>query len=65
MIQLNEFISPSEGKTIAGRFSIDWAKSFEGIKIPHRKQGCLESKNRFFCSNCVEKCEMNCLNCDI
>ena len=38
MIKLDEYISLSEGKTVSGRFSIDWTKTFERIKIPHRKQ---------------------------
>ena len=46
MIKLEEHISLSEGKTVPGRFSIDWTKTFEGIKIPHRKQDC---------SNCNKK----------
>ena len=45
MIQLNEYISLSEGKTVSVRFSIDWTKTFEGIKIPHRKQNCLDCDN--------------------
>ena len=40
MIKLDEYISLSEGKTVSGRFSIDWTKTFEGIKIPHKKQNC-------------------------
>ena len=43
-IELNELISLLGGKTLSGRVSIDWTKSFESIKIPHRKQGCLECK---------------------
>ena len=35
MIKLDEYISLAEGKTVSGRFSIDWTKTFEGIKIPH------------------------------
>ena len=34
MIKLNEFISLSEGKTVSGRFSIDWTKTFKETKIP-------------------------------
>ena len=30
MIKLEEYISLSEGKTVSGRFSIDWTKTFEG-----------------------------------
>ena len=43
MIKLNEFLSLSKGKTISGQ-TFDWAKSFEGIKIPHRKLDCLDCK---------------------
>ena len=32
MIKLNEGISLSEGKTVSGRFPIDWTKTFEGRK---------------------------------
>ena len=32
MIKRDEFISLSEGKTIFGRFSFDWTKTFEGKK---------------------------------
>ena len=38
MIKLEEFISLSEGKTLSGRFLNDWTQTFEGIKIPQRKQ---------------------------
>ena len=62
LIKLNEYISLSEGKTVSGRFSIDWTKTFEGIKIPHRKQGCA---NRGKCSDCVIKPKMNCFNCEM
>ena len=62
MIKLNEFISLSEGKSVSGRFSIDWTKTFEGIKIPHRKQDCLDCDNGKICSDCVIKPKMNCFN---
>ena len=65
MIKLNEYISLSEGKTVSGRFSIDWTKTFEGIKIPHRKQDCSECDNRKICSDCVIKPKMNCFNCEM
>ena len=39
-IKLPKIISLSEGKTVPGRFSIDWTKIFEGIIKPHRKQNC-------------------------
>ena len=63
MIKLNEFISLSEAKTISGRFSIDWTKTIEGIKIPHRKQDCLDCDNKKLCSNFVIEPKMNCFNC--
>ena len=45
--KLDEFISLSEGKTVSGSFSINWTKKFKGIKIPHRKQSCLDcDKNK-------------------
>ena len=47
-IKLNEYISLSEGKTVSGRFSIDWTKTFEGIQIPHRKQNCVDCNNKKF-----------------
>ena len=54
-MKLNESISLSEGKTVAGRFSTDWTKSFEGIKKPHRKQNCSDCDNGKLCSDCVKK----------
>ena len=63
MIKLNEYISLSEGKTVSGRFSIDWRKTFEGIKIPHRKQDCSDCDNRKICSDCIIKPKTNCFNC--
>ena len=65
MIKLDEYISISEGKTVLGRFSIDWTKTFEGIKIPHRKQDCLDCDNRKICNDCVIKPRMNCFNCEM
>ena len=65
MIKLDEYISLSEGKTVSGRFSIDWTKTFEGIKIPHRKQNCSECDNTKFCSDCIIEPKMNCFNCEI
>ena len=53
MIKLNEQISLSEGNTISGRISIDCTKTFEGTKIPHRKQGCLVCNDGKICSDCV------------
>ena len=65
MIKLDEYISLSEGKTVSGRFSIDWNKTFEGIKIPHRKQDCADCDNKRKCSDCVIKPKMNCFNCEM
>ena len=65
MIRLYEYISLSEGKTVSGRFSIDWTKTFEGIKIPHRKQNCSNCDNTKFCSDCLIKLKMNCFNCEM
>ena len=65
MIKLDEYISLSEGKTVSGRFSIDWTKTFEGIKIPYRKQNCSDCDNSKICSDCVIKPKMNCFNCEM
>ena len=65
MIKLEEYISLSEGKTVSGRFSIDWTKTFEGIKIPHRKKDCSECDNRKICSDCIIKPKKNCFNCEM
>ena len=58
MINLNEFISLSEGKTVSGRFLIDWTKTFEGIITPHKKHEFLDTDNGKTCSNCVVKLKM-------
>ena len=65
MIKLEKYISLSEGKTVSGRFSIDWTKTFEGVKIPPRKQNCRHCDNRKICSDCVIKPKMNCFNCEM
>ena len=65
MIKLDEYISLAEAKTVSGRFSIDWIKTFEGIKIPHRKQDCSECDNRKICSDCIIKPKKNCFNCEM
>ena len=65
IIKLEEYVSLSEGKTVSGRFSIDWTKTFEGIKIPHRKQNCLKCDNTKICSDCVIKPKKNCFNCEM
>ena len=54
----------SDGKTVSGRFSIDWTKTFEEKKIPHRKQDSLNCGNGKICSDCVVKPKMNCFNCE-
>ena len=64
MIKLDEYLSLSEGKTVSCRFWIDWTKTFEGIKIPHRKQDCLDCDNGKVCSDCVIKPKVNCFNCE-
>ena len=65
MIKMDEYISLSEGKTVSGRFSIDWTKTFEGIKIPHRKQKCSHCDNEKISSDCIIKPKTNCFNCEI
>ena len=60
MLKLNDFISLSERKTVSGRFSIDWTKTFEGIKRQHRKQDCLDCNNGKFWSDCFIKARMKC-----
>ena len=49
---------------MSGSFSIDWTKTFEGIKTPHRKQDCSDCNNGKTCSVCVTKPKMNCSNCE-
>ena len=65
LIKLDEYISLSEGKTVSAIFSIDWTKTFEGVKIPHRKQDCLDCKNKKLCIDCIIKPKMNCFNCEM
>ena len=64
MMNLNEYISLSEGKTVSGRFLIDWTKTFEGIRTLRRKHECLDYDNGKTCSNCVVKPIMKCFNCE-
>ena len=59
IVKLTETISLSEGKAVSGRFSVDWTKTFEGVKIRHRKQGCLDCDS----SEGVLKLKMKCFNC--
>ena len=54
-----------EGKTVSGRFSIDWTKTIERLKIPHRKQICLDCDNGEICSDGVIKPKMKCFNCEM
>ena len=65
MIKLDEYISLPEGKTVSGRFSIDWTKTSEGIKLPHREQNCADCNNQKLCNDCVIKPKMNCFNCEM
>ena len=65
MIKLNEYISLSEGRTVSGRFSIDWTKTFEGIRIPQRYEECSDSDIGKICSDCAIKPKMNCFNCEM
>ena len=65
MIKFDKYISLSEGKTVSGKVSVDWTKTFEGIKLPHRKQDCLDCDNGKKCSDCVEKLEINCFDCEM
>ena len=65
LIKLEEYISLSEGRTVSGRFSIDWTKTFEGVKIPHRKQDCSNCKNEKICNDCTKKPKKNCFNCEM
>ena len=65
MIKLNEYLSLSEGKTVLGRFSIDWTKTFNGIGTLHRKQDCLDSDLGKICSDCVIKPKKNYFNCEM
>ena len=61
----DEIISLSEGKIFSGGFAIDWTKTFEGMKIPQRKQDCLHCDNGKYCSDFVMKAKMNCFTCEI
>ena len=51
MTKLDGYISLSEGKTVSGRFSIDWTKTFEGIKKPHRTEDCSDCDKGKICSD--------------
>ena len=64
-MKLNDSISLSEGKTVCPRFSIDWTKTFEGVRLPYRKQDRLDCDNEKVCRECIMKPKMNCFNCDL
>ena len=59
MMKLKKLRSLSEEKTISGRFSIGWTKSFEGIKKQHRKHDCLDCKIELMCDEYVVEQKMN------
>ena len=60
MIKLAKYTSLLEGKTVSGRFSIDWTKTFEGNKFSHRKQEvCSDCDNGKTCSDCGILRKMN------
>ena len=63
MIKLEEYNSLSERKVVSGRLSIDWTKTFEGIKIPPGKPDCLDCDIRKTCGDCDIKPKMMCFNC--
>ena len=65
MIKFEKVISLSEGKTVYGRFSIDWTKTFDGNGTPQRKEDCLDCDNGKICGDCVLKPKNNCFNCEM
>ena len=65
LINLDEYISLSEAETVPGRFSIDWTKTFEGIKIPHRKQACSDCDSGKNCRHCALKSKTKCFSCEM
>ena len=65
MTKLDKHILLSERKTVSGRFSIDWTKTFKGIKIPHRKQDCSDCDNGKTCSDCVITPKMKYFDCEM
>ena len=64
MIKFEKIIQLSEGKTVSGKFSIDWTKTFERIGTPHRKEDCLDCHNGKICGDCVLKPKNNCFKCE-
>ena len=65
MIGLDLYISLSAGKYVSGKFLMDRTTAFEELKVPHGKKDCLDCDNGKHCSDCVEKREMICFNCDM
>ena len=65
MMKLNDFISLSEKKTASVKFSIDWTKTFEGIKIPHRTKNCLDCDNEKVCSDYCILTLKKCFICEV
>ena len=63
-MKLDENLSLSEGKNLSDRLSVDWTKTFKGIKKPHRKQNWLGCDNGKICSDFIRKPQMNCFNCE-
>ena len=64
-MKLDEYLLLSEGTTVSAGISIEWTKALEAVKIPHRKQDCLDCDNEKICSDCVTKPKMNCFNCEM
>ena len=65
ILKLDEFISLWEGKTVSGRYLIDWTKTFEGKKSTHRKRGCTDCNNGKKRSDCVKKPNLSCFYCEM
>ena len=62
MIKLDDFISLSEGKTVSERFSNNWTKTFEGVRLLPMIPNCLDCDIGRICSDCVIKPKLNCFN---
>ena len=58
-------MSLSEGKTVSGRFPLDWTKTFKGIKKSQRKPNCLDSDDGKICTDSIKNPEKNCFNCEV
>ena len=65
MKELDVLKSLSGGQTVSGRFSIDWTKTFEGVRTPNRIKNCLDCDNEKFCDDCKIKPNMNCFDCEV